>query len=122
MHRANKQLKMKRYALALDLKNDPVLIAEYEAYHQAVWPEIEQSILDSGICCMAIYRLETRLFMIIEAEDHFSFENKSKVDLENPKVQEWEQLMWKYQQALPMAKPGEKWVLMEEIFRLEQEK
>jgi len=25
-------------------------------------------------------------------------------------------LMWKYQQALPSAKPGEKWVLMEKIF------
>jgi len=33
-------------------------------------------------------------------------------------VQEWEKLMWKYQQALPKAKPGEKWVLMNKIFEL----
>lgn len=112
---------MKRYALALDLKNDPTLIAEYEAYHKSVWPEIEQSILDSGIKRMEIYRLGTRLFMSIEAEEHFSFENKTKADLDNPKVQEWEELMWKYQQALPLAKPGEKWVLMQEIFRLESD-
>ncbi|WP_190811458.1 L-rhamnose mutarotase [Flagellimonas sp. S3867] len=112
---------MKRYALALDLKDDPNLIAEYEAHHMTVWPEIKKSILDSGIERMEIYRLETRLFMIIEADEHFSFQNKAKADLNNPKVQEWEELMWKYQQALPMANPGEKWLLMKEIFRLEQE-
>jgi L-rhamnose mutarotase len=33
-------------------------------------------------------------------------------------VQEWEKLMWKYQQALPSAKLGEKWILMEKIFEL----
>ncbi|MDB4297763.1 L-rhamnose mutarotase, partial [Flavobacteriaceae bacterium] len=47
-----------------------------------------------------------------------SFEAKNKADLENPKVQEWEKLMWKYQQALPTAKEGEKWLLMENIFQL----
>ncbi|MCU0374814.1 MAG: L-rhamnose mutarotase, partial [Chitinophagaceae bacterium] len=31
---------MKRYCLLLDLKNDPQLIAEYEARHREVWPEI----------------------------------------------------------------------------------
>ncbi|MGX1930939.1 L-rhamnose mutarotase [Flagellimonas sp. 2504JD4-2] len=110
---------MKRYALALDLRDDPNLIAEYEAYHQAIWPEIEQSILDSGIKRMEIYRLGTRLFMYVEADEHFTFEAKAKEDLNNPKVQEWEELMWKYQQALPIAKPGEKWILMQEIFRLQ---
>jgi hypothetical protein len=38
-----------RYCLALDLKNDPTLIAEYEAHHQKVWPEIQKSIQDAGI-------------------------------------------------------------------------
>ncbi|MEX0312949.1 MAG: L-rhamnose mutarotase [Allomuricauda sp.] len=112
---------MKRYALALDLKDDPILISEYETYHQSVWPEIKKSILDSGITRMEIYRLGTRLFMTIEAEEHFTFENKTKADLANPKVQEWEELMWKYQQALPAAKPGEKWMLMQEIFLLESD-
>jgi L-rhamnose mutarotase len=107
---------MRRYCLAVDLKDDPVLIAEYEAYHQRVWPEILKSIKDSGIESMEIYRLANRLFMIMEVNASFSFENKSKADAANPKVQEWEQLMWKYQQALPFAKPGEKWMLMEKIF------
>lgn len=108
---------MKRYCLALDLKDDPSLIAEYERYHQAVWPEILDSIRQSGIANMEIYRVGNRLFMIMEVNDDFSFEKKSLADASNPKVQEWETLMWKYQQALPFAREGEKWVMMEKIFQ-----
>lgn len=109
---------MKQFCLALDLKDDELLIAEYEAYHRSVWPEILASIKASGIEQLEIYRTGNRLFMTINAVDDFSFEKKSAADAANEKVQEWEQLMWKYQQALPGSKPGEKWMLMEKIFSL----
>lgn len=109
---------MKRYCLALDLKDDPLLIAEYEAMHQNVWPEIIKSIRDSGIESMEIYRVANRLFMIMETTDSFSFERKALLDIASVKVQQWELLMWKYQQALPRTRPGEKWMLMERIFDL----
>ncbi len=109
---------MKRYCLALDLKDDPTLIAEYEEYHKNSWPENLQAIKDAGIEVMDIYRTGNRLFMIMETKDDFSFEEKSKNDAVNPKVQEWEKLMWKYQQALPHSKPGEKWMVMNKIFEL----
>ena len=109
---------MKRYCLALDLVDDPVLIAEYEHYHKNIPKEIAASIKDSGITDMELYRVGNRLFMIIETEDDFSFEKKNEMDSSNPLVQEWEQLMWKYQQALPTAKEGEKWILMERIYKL----
>jgi L-rhamnose mutarotase len=109
---------MTRYCLALDLVDDQQLIAEYESYHQAVWPEIKHSITSSGITNMEIYRFSNRLFMIMETNANFSFENKTKLDAANVKVAEWEQLMWKYQQAIAGSKPGEKWVLMDKIFQL----
>ena len=109
---------MHRYCLALDLQPDPALIAEYEAMHRAVWPEILDSIRDSGILNLEIYRIENRLFMIIEAEDDFSFDKKAAMDAANSRVQDWESLMWRYQKALPTAKPGEKWMLMQRIFAL----
>jgi len=109
---------MQQYCLALELKDDPQLIAEYEAYHKAVWPEILESIRDSGITRLDIYRVQNRLFMILEANESFSFEAKAAADAANPIVQEWETLMWNYQQALSGAKPGEKWVLMQKIFSL----
>lgn len=109
---------MKRYCLTLDLKDDPQLIVEYEKYHREVWPEIKSSISDSGITGMQIYRFDNRLFMIMETDDSFSFERKAAMDATNTKVQEWETLMWKFQQSLKNAKPGEKWVLMDQIFDL----
>ncbi|HET6256583.1 MAG TPA: L-rhamnose mutarotase [Puia sp.] len=107
-----------RYCLALDLQNDAALIAEYETWHRDVWPDIKGSILDSGIERMEIYRLEDRLFMIMETGPEFSFERKAAMDAANPAVQRWEELMWKYQAAIPGGKPGEKWRLMERIFLL----
>lgn len=107
---------MKRHCLACDLKDDPELIANYEEYHRDVWPEILDSLEDSGITNMEIYRISNRLFMIIETSDDFSFEKKAKMDAENKRVQDWEVLMWDYQQALPWANPGEKWLPMEKIF------
>lgn len=104
--------------MALDLVDDPQLIKEYEDYHREVWPEIKRSILDAGILQMEIYRFENRLFMNMEVGEDFSFKKKSAMDAANEKVQEWEQLMWKYQAAIPGAKPGEKWVMMTKIFEL----
>ncbi len=110
----------RRYCLTLDLKDDPKLIAEYKRHHEHIWPEITQSIKDSGMEGIEMYLLGTRMFMIMEVNDRFSFAAKAEADRLNPKVQEWEKLMWKFQQPLPQAKPGEKWMLMERIFKLEK--
>jgi len=56
--------------------------------------------------------------MIVEADENFSFEAKNEADKNNLKVQEWEELMWKFQQQLPNSKPDEKWQLMDKIFSL----
>ncbi len=109
-----------RFCLTLDLKDDPALIAEYKRYHDKIWPEITLSLRELGVEDMEIYLLGTRLFMIMEVKEGFSFEAKARAERENPKVRDWEKLMWKFQQALPEAKPGEKWVPMERIFKLEQ--
>jgi L-rhamnose mutarotase len=108
----------RRFCLALDLKDDPELVAEYRRYHESVWPEIAQSIRDAGVEDMEIYLLGTRLFMIMEVNESFSFEAKAAADSANPKVREWEELMWRFQKALPQAQPGEKWLLMERVFKL----
>lgn len=111
---------MNRYCLALDLKDDPALIAEYENWHKSenIWPEIHKSIVDSGITDMQIYRTGNRLFMIMETDDSYDAAKKAETDSSDPQIIEWEKLMWKFQQSLPWAKEGEKWVLMNKIFQL----
>ena len=108
-----------RHCFALDLKDDPDLIAEYEAHHLDIWPEITRSIRDAGVEDMEIYRIGTRLFMIMEVAESFSFEGKSEADRANPKVQEWEALMWRFQEPLPWAESGEKWLALSRIFKLD---
>ena len=111
-------MKLNRLCYACDLKDDPLLISEYKKYHERIWPEIEKSIKDAGVVNMEIYLCENRLFMIMEVHENFDAAIKKQMDLENPKVQEWENLMWNYQQALPKADKNEKWVLMDQIFKL----
>ncbi len=110
---------IRRHCLTLDLKDDPKLIAEYKRYHEKIWPEITQSIKDAGIHGLEIYLRGTRMFMILEVDESFSFERKAEADRKNAKVEEWEKLMWKFQKALPEAQPGEKWLPMERIFKLD---
>lgn len=109
---------MKTYCLTLDLKDNPALIDEYKRYHRPehVWPEVIASIKANGILSEEIYLFGNRLMMILRTEDHFSFEAKAEQEKGDAKMQAWEELMWKYQQTVPGARPGEKWVLMEKIF------
>src|SRR5260370_41194206 len=102
----------RRYCLTLDLKDDPKLIAEYRRHHEKIWPEITSSIKDAGIEDLEIYLLGTRLFMIMEVNESFSFERKAQADRANPKVNEWEQLLWTFQQPLVRAQPGGAWMRM----------
>jgi predicted RNA binding protein YcfA (HicA-like mRNA interferase family) len=61
---------MTRYCLALDLKDDPTLIAAYEDYHASVWPEIIASIKEAGI----------KVFLIAGSHD-FSVSGKTFLDV-----------------------------------------
>lgn len=112
-------MKTNRHCFALDLINDAELISAYKKHHEKVWPEIIKSIKDSGIVALDIYLVQNRLFMIMDVSEKFSFDLKDKADANNLKVQEWETLMWKYQQALPASRPNEKWRLMEHVFHLQ---
>lgn len=112
---------MIRHCLTLDLKDSEESIKAYDAWHAKVWPHVIHNIISLGIKDMQIYRVSTRLFMIMEVSNSFSFEKKALVESSNKKVQEWNALMLEFQEPLSYAKPGEKWVLMKKIFDLNQQ-
>ncbi|SRR5579875_3225001 len=109
-----------RLCCALDLKDDPALIAEYERWHRPenIWPEIVASLRAAGIRDLEIFRAGNRLVMIMDVPKDFSPDARAAADAANPRVQAWEALMGKFQQPLPFAKPGEKWVPMTRMFSL----
>jgi L-rhamnose mutarotase len=112
---------MTRLYYALDLQDDPVLIDEYERWHQSgqVWPDILQSLRAAGIEEAEIFRTGHRLVLVLDVSAEFDSAAKAAADAADARVQAWETLMWKYQKALPWARPGEKWVAMRRIFSLQ---
>ncbi len=113
---------MPRLYYALDLKDDPEAIAEYQRRHQTenIWPEIVDSLHAAGVEDLEIFRAGNRLVMVMEVPADFSPETKAARDAADPRVHAWEALMWKFQQPLPFARPGEKWVEMRRIFSLRE--
>lgn len=109
---------MNKHILILDLVDEATSIKQYEAYHEQIPTEIEQSIRSAGITSMEIYRYSNRLVMEMITDETFSFEAKSQADENNKAVQAWENLMNQFQQRIPGSKPTEKWVLTKRIFSL----
>ena len=111
---------MTRLYFALDLHDDPALIADYERWHQPdrIWPDILRSLRSAGIENAEIFRTGNRLVLILEVPSDFNAEAKVAADAADPRVIAWETLMWRYQKPLPWARPGEKWVPMQRIFSL----
>lgn len=109
---------MPRRYYALDLRDDNAAIAEYERLHKPgnVWPEIAATIHASGIEEMEIFRTGNRLVMVVQVPDDFDVSAKRQAD--DPMTHAWEALMDRYQQRLPWAEAGQKWVPMTRIFSL----
>jgi L-rhamnose mutarotase len=109
---------MNRYVFFLDLKPDEDLILEYEKYHTEVWPEVEQQILKSGVEHCEIYRCSNRLVLMVESKAEMDWDWKADLDAAHSKTQDWEALMWKYQQAIPGFEDSGKWQLAKKIYGL----
>ena len=92
-----------RHCLSLDLRDDPAVVAQYDRYHEAVWPEVLDALRASGIIDMTIWRRDTRLVMLIETEPDFSFDKLIAGADVHPRVTEWNALMGSFQRALPGA-------------------
>ena len=109
---------MSRRCFALDLNDDPELIAEYERVHGPGrgWPKVIEHIRASGIEAMEIWRRGDRLFMIAEVTEDYPRNVPTP-----PEVERWEELMWRFQRPLPHAQPGEKWLPMKRIFSLDEQ-
>ena len=109
----------RRLCFALDLVDDPAKIAEYEQFHQPgrVWPKIVDDIHAQGIQAMEIWRTGNRMMMIATVADDYPRSRPAP-----PEYEQWEELMWRFQKALPHATPGQKWLPMAKIFDLVEQK
>ena len=108
-----------RHCLMLDLRDDPALIKEYEDRHRAIWPEVATHLRSQGVTGMQIYRLGTRLCMVMDTDDAvFDAERMAHATATDPRLIAWEELMWRFQVPTPWTPAGVKWVAAEPIFDL----
>jgi L-rhamnose mutarotase len=108
-----------RQCLALDLRDDPALIARYEALHHRIWPEVAVHLRSHGVTGMEIHRLGTRMVMVMETDDAVHDPRAMSLAAAiDPKLRKWEALMWTFQAPTPWTPPGDKWTPMACIFRL----
>lgn len=118
----NRLVRPQRYALALDLVDDPTLIAQYEQAHERIWPQVRDHLRAQGVLSMEIYRLGTRLFMLMEVDPAaYDPDRMAAATRTDPDIVRWEELMWTFQAPTPWTPAGEKWVAMRRIFDLSQQ-
>ena len=109
-----------RRCLALDLKYDPALIAEYERHHRQVWPEVLEHLRAHGVRELEIFRLGTRMVMVMDTDDAtFDAARMGAAERDDPRLREWEDLMWTFQKPTPWTPDGMKWTPMSSIFSLQ---
>jgi L-rhamnose mutarotase len=111
---------MRRLCFALDLKHDLKTIDAYKKWHEPGAPPaaVTRAIRAAGVESLEIYLCGNRLFMVMEVGPEFSPAAKAAADAADSDVQAWERLMWNFQQPLPWAAPGQKWVPAEMIYDL----
>ncbi len=106
---------MARQVFVLDLK-DEAMAAAYEDWHRPghVPAQVLRDIGASGIVAMEIHRSGNRLVMVTETAGDTPPADRTG----SPESQAWEAQMDAYQQPVPWAAPGEKWVAAKRIFNL----
>lgn len=110
-----------RRCFAVDLHDDPEMIAAYRKWHEPGGPPpaINAAIRSEGIESLEIWLVGDRMFMVMEQDADAAADDAGKQarDAANPDVVAWERLMGTFQKSLPFA-PDRKWVEMERIYSL----
>ncbi len=110
---------MKRYAMTVMLKDDPEIIRRYEQYHANPFLETNEGLLRVGIKRIYIYRFLRTLFLFMETRDDFDMDVDLPKYKEHPRAREWDELMATFQETIPGAPKGSKWVQLREVYALE---
>lgn len=102
--------------LTANLVADTALQNQYLQYHAAQfekWPEIAQGFCNGRFQQLLLYKNGRQLVLVISTPKGESLEKLNpKTTENNPKMDEWNALMKKYQEGIEGTKPGEVWVFL----------
>jgi hypothetical protein len=105
--------------LSANLVKEEKLQKEYLAYHKTQfekWPEISKGFCKAEFQRLAIFKNDRQLMLIISIPKGKSLDELNpKTTENNPKVDEWNAIMKKYQEGIEGTKPDEVWVFFKPV-------
>lgn len=105
--------------LSANLVADEKLQQEYLNYHRTQfekWPELSKGFCNADFQQLVIFKNGRQLMLIISIPKGASLDELNpKTTLNNPKVDEWNKLMSKYQEGIAGTKKDEVWVFFEKV-------
>jgi L-rhamnose mutarotase len=105
--------------LSANLVKDEKLQKEYLAYHKTQfekWPEISKGFCKAEFQRLTIFKNDRQLMLVISIPKGKSLDELNpKTTENNPKVDEWNTIMKKYQEGIEGTKPDEVWVFFKPI-------
>jgi hypothetical protein len=105
--------------LTANLVADTKMQQEYLAYHATQftkWPEVSEGFCNANFQQLLVYRNGRQLMLVISIPKGETLDNLNpKTTANNPRMEEWNRLMGKYQEGIKGAKPGEVWVFLNKI-------
>lgn len=107
----------KQHLLSVNLVKDKEKQQEYINYHTSQkddWPELSQGFCNEGFQSLTMYKQGRQIMLLITIpRENDLGEMSAKNSKNNPKVKEWDDIMYNYQEGLPGTKQNQKWVLFE---------
>lgn len=105
--------------LTANLVKDPKLQQEYLDYHarqQQLFPEVAKGFCNADFQQLLLFKNGRQLMLIISIPKGASLDVLNpKTTENNPRVNEWNSLMSKYQEGIEGTKKGETWVFLERL-------
>jgi len=118
-NQGEKAKRWKNYLLTANLVKDPSLQQEYMDYHKHQfqdWPEVGQGFCNASFQKLLLFRNGRQLMLVISIpSDKTLDELNPKTTENNPRVEEWNKIMAKYQEGIEGTDKGEVWVFLEAL-------
>jgi len=105
--------------LTANLVSDTTLQHEYLDYHATQfekWPEVSKGFCSAGFQQLLVYKNERQLMLVISIPKGTSLDKLNpKTTENNPRVDEWNQRMKKYQEGIKGTGRAETWVVLKQL-------
>lgn len=108
--------------LTANLVANPKMQQEYLNYHKTQfqkWPQVSQGFCNASFQQLLVFKNSRQLMLVISIPKGESLDKLNPLTTKNnPKVDEWNKIMAKYQEGIAGTKKGETWVFFKPVNKI----